>query len=106
MLIHTSQSQRKVLTKIKGQQSSKKDFSPKRRIYKRKATMIKVKEPRQQMYLWQRLKMYEHVGKAINLQRRSSDKRQMNNHNNKEQRNVMVQRSQSMKEQRSMNVEQ
>ncbi|MCO6517328.1 MAG: hypothetical protein J6586_12715, partial [Snodgrassella sp.] len=59
----------------------------------------------QQIYLWQRLKMYEHVGKAINLQRRSCDKRQMNNHNNKEQRKVILQRSQSMKEQRMMNVE-
>ena len=34
MLIHTSQSQRKVLTKIKGKQQSKKDSTPKRRIYK------------------------------------------------------------------------
>ena len=44
-------------------------FYAKKKNLESKVTKIKVKELREQMYLWQRLKMYEHVGKAINLQR-------------------------------------
>ena len=65
MLIHISQHQWKSLTKIKGKQQSKKDFMPKKRIYKVKASKIKVKDRNDKcMY-----DTYEHVGKETNLQR-------------------------------------
>ena len=41
-----------------------------------KETKIKVKEREQQMYVSQRLKTYEHVGKAYNHRRLRSDERQ------------------------------
>ena len=41
-----------------------------------KETKIKVKEQEQQMYVSQRLKTYEHVGKAYNHRRLRSDERQ------------------------------
>ena len=68
----------------------KERFYAKKKNLQSKVIKINVKEQRQKMYVWQRIKMYEHVGKATNLQRRSYDKRQMNNHNNKEQRKVMM----------------
>jgi hypothetical protein len=37
-----------------------------------------VKEQQQKMYVWQRLKTYEHVGKAFIHQRQRHDERQMN----------------------------
>jgi hypothetical protein len=80
MLIHASLSQRKVLTKVNARKSSKKDFTQCERIYRSKVTKICVKEPELQMHVSQRLKMYEHVGKAFHHYRRRSDERQIAPH--------------------------
>ena len=80
MLIHASQSQRKVLTKIKANKGSKKDSTQCERIYRSKVTKICVKERELQMHVSQRLKMYEHVGMANNHHRCRSDERQITPH--------------------------
>ena len=79
MLIHASRSQRKFLIKDQSKEKFKERFYAKKKNLQSKVTKINVKEREQKMYVSQRLKTYEHVGKAYNHQRQRSDERQTKN---------------------------
>ena len=66
----------------------KERFYIKRQNLQSYVTKINVREQQQQLYAWQRLKMYEQVGKTFNHQRQRSDESQMtpNHHHDKEQK--------------------